>query len=297
MHRIFILSLFIILVLNTSTLMAYELQIIKAVSSSGQTFITRTGKKDGVIVGKEATFTADNVSIIARAITVTREFTQWEIENNFSEVPFKKGQLVTYYDTTEYLWTLTPEVVKRKLVKSQLYKPKRSFALHTSFVRGITETVSGVDSQEKVQRGGLQLEGYFENEFNINFAAAIGLRYTTETINLDTASISTQRLSLIGEARYYFDPIQSFYGARPSFALGIGYGQSATEADGLSSAGDVFILPITKLAISFPMSKITEFTLETAFESLKVSEEFQGGDSQVTSIDNFKTGIAIKRFF
>jgi hypothetical protein len=290
------LKLLITLVLNTGTLFAYELHIVQGVSNTGQTFITRTGKKDGVILGKKATFTANNVSIIAKAITVTREFTQWEIENNFSEIPFKKGQVVTYYDTTEYLWALTPEKIKRKFIKTKLYKPRRSFAVHTGFSKGLSETVSGVDEQD-IQRGGLQLEGYVESEFNINFAAALGLRYSTETINVNQASLSTQRFVLIAEGRYYFDPIEKFYGARPSFALGLGYGQSATEADGLSSSGDVLILPITKFAISLPISKITDFTFEVAFESLKVSEEFEGGSSQVTSINNFKTGVAIKRFF
>jgi hypothetical protein len=211
---------FILVLLGSTTLLAYELHIIKAVSDSAQTFVTRTGKKDGVIVGKKATFTADNISIIARAITVTREFTQWEVENNFTQVPFKKGQVVTYYDTTEYLWTLTPEKIKRKFISTKLYSPRRSVAVHTSFVKGVNETVSGADAQD-AQRGGLQLESYFETEFNINFAVALGLRYTTETVNIDEASLSTQRLSLIGEARYYFDPIQIFYGARPSFALGM----------------------------------------------------------------------------
>ena len=236
------------------------------------------------------------MSIIAKAITVTREFTQWEIENNFSEIPFKKGQIVTFYDTTEYLWALTPDKVKRQFIKTELYNPRRSFGIHTSFIRGINETVSGVDEQD-IERGGLQIEGYIENEFNINFAAAIGLRYATETINVNEASLSSQRFALIAEGRYYFDPLKSFYGARPSFALGFGFGQSATDTDGLSSAGSVTILPITKFALALPISKKAEFVFEAAFESLKISEEFEEGTNQVTNVNNFKTGIAVKRFF
>ncbi len=276
--------------------LAYELQIIKGVSKSGQTFITRSGKKDGIFQGKQATFTADNVSVIAKAIVVTREFTQWEIENNFSEIPFKKGQIVTFYDTTEYLWALTPEKVKTKFIKSDLYAPRKSFALHTSFFKGISESVSGVDTQSD-QRGGIQLEGFVEHEFNINFAMAYGLRYTSETINVQEASLKATRFLGILEGRYYFDPIRSFYGARPSFGLGLGFGQSVTKASGLSSSGTVRILPITKFGLSLPMSKKTEFTFEAAFESLEIDEEFQDGQKQVTNVDNFKTGISIKRFF
>ena len=39
------------------------------------------------------------------------------------------------------------------------------------------------------------------------------------------------------------------------------------------------------------------WTFEAAFESLEIDEEFQDGQKQVTNVDNFKTGISIKRFF
>ena len=66
----------------------YELVIIQGLSTEKQTFITRGGKDQGVFQGENRTFTSDNVSVIAKAITVSREFTQWEIKNDFTEVPF-----------------------------------------------------------------------------------------------------------------------------------------------------------------------------------------------------------------
>lgn len=286
----------LIFLLFCSSTWAFELLVIQGISRSGQTFITRVGKKDGVFVGKRSTFTAENVSIIAKAISVSREFTQWEIENNFTAVPFRKGQIVTYYNTTEYLWALAPESIKSKLIKSNLWSPRKSFAIHSAFVRGVSESVSGVES-ESVERGGLQLEAYLETEFDRNFALGYGLRYTNEVINVGEASLSTTRFLGILEGRYYFSPLKFFFGARPSFGLGVAYGQSFTDATGLTSAGTAIILPITKIGFHLPLTKVTEFSFETAFESLEVTEKFETGDKQVTNVNNFKIGIAVKRFF
>ena len=278
-----------------SSAWAYQLTIIQGISRTGQTFITRTGKKDGIIEGKRATFTADNVSIIAKAIQVTREFTQWEIKNNFTDVPFRKGQIVTYYDAQEYLWALTPEEIKSKYVKSELFKPRKSIALASAFHRGIQESVSGIEDRSVV-RGGLQLEGYFEKEIDRNKAYAFGLRYTNETINVAEATLTSNRFMGVAEARYYFNPIESFYAARISLALGMAYGQSSTDTDGLVSSGMAMILPITKAAINLPMSKLTDFSIESAFESLEVSETLQDKSEQVTNVNNFKIGISIRRY-
>lgn len=285
-----------IFLLFCSSSWAFELLVIQGISRSGQTFITRTGKKDGIFTGKRSTFTAENVSIIAKAISVSREFTQWEIENNFTDVPFRKGQIVTYYNTTEYLWALAPERIKSKLIKSNLWAPRKSFSVHTAFTRSLSETVSGVE-REAVERGGYQLQIMVEKELNRNIAFAGGVRYSNEVINVSEASLSSTRLMAIVEGQYYFDPLKFFFGARPSIGLGFGYGQSFTDATGLTSAGTAMILPITKIGFHLPLSKITEFSFETAFESLEVNEEFETGEEQITNISNFKIGISVKRFF
>lgn len=286
----------LLFILFCSNVWAFELLVIQGISRTGQTFITRSGKDSGIFVGKRSTFTAENVSIIAKAISVTREFTQWEIENNFTEVPFKKGQIVTFYDTTEYLWALSPEEVKSKFIKSNHYSPRKSFALHSAFFRGISESVSGVNGKSD-QRGGLQLEGILEKEFSRNYALALGIRYTNEVINVAEASLTSTRLLGVVEGRYYFDPIRNFYGARTSIALGMAYGQSVTDTTGLASSGTAMILPITKIGFHLPMSKQTEFSFETAFESLEIKEKFENGDEQRTNVNNFKFGIAVKRYF
>src|SRR3989344_1091583 len=119
MHKFFLTLLIFILCQSVE---AYELVVVQAVSKSNQTFVTRAGKRKGVFVGKRGTFTSENISIIAKAITVNREFTQWQIESQIADVPFVKGQMVTYYDATEYLWALNPEDVKEKYIKKYIHQ-------------------------------------------------------------------------------------------------------------------------------------------------------------------------------
>lgn len=275
---------------------AFQLVIIQGISNTGQTFVTRNGKKDGVTNEMQATFTSNDVSIIAKAISVTREFTQWEILNNYTEVPFRKGEIVTYYDTKEYLWALTPELQKQKYVKAELYTPRISLAFHTSFLRGLSESTSGSESSPS-QRGGIIFEGLVEKELTRNFALAGGIRYAQEIINIDAASLVSTRFLSIAEARYYFNKIQSFYNARVMLGIGLGLGQANLETSGQSSSGDAMILPITKSAIVLPLNKKADLMFEAAFENLRTDLEFEDGTKQNSNNSNLRFGIGYKRYF
>lgn len=275
---------------------AFELVIIQGISNTGQTFVTRKGKKDGVARGMEATFTSNDVSIIAKAISVTREFTQWEINNNYTEVPFRKGEVVTYYDTKEYLWALTPEIVKQKYVKAELYSPRISLAFHTSFLQGISESTSGSESSES-QRGGIIFEGIVEKELARNYAIAGGIRYAQEIINVDAASLVSTRFLSIGEFRYYFNKMQSFYNARVMLGIGFGIGQVNLDTSGQTSSGQAVLLPITKTALVFPANKNADIMFEFAFENLRTDVEFEDGSKQNSNDSNIRFGLGYKRYF
>ena len=87
------------------------------IQATGQkTFITRLGKRQGLIPGFVGTFTAKNVSFLAKAKTITGEFTQWEMINSQMTFPFKKGDIVTFYPATEYLWATAPEQERKKYI-------------------------------------------------------------------------------------------------------------------------------------------------------------------------------------
>lgn len=288
------LILFIILLLNINSALAYKLAIIQGVSKEKQTFVTRNEQDHIFLQGQTVTFTSNNVSVLAKAMKVTREFTQWEILNDFTDVPFRRGEIVTMYQAREYLWALSPETVKRKYVKAKLFKTKKSFETKFAYNKGISESVS-LAAPENPDRSGYQFESMFRRQMNFNWAAAFGLRYTQEIINLPAVSLTNTRFTALAEARYYFGKMEDFFDAQIGLALGVGFGQSRTQTTSQTSFGDVLILPTTKISLDFPISNEYEFGIVGAFESLRIEESFTDNNEQTTNLNNTHVGVVFRK--
>lgn len=287
---IFIISLFS---LNS---WAYELIIIQAVSNTGKTFITRNGKRQGVQPGHTATFTADNVSVLARAKTVTGNFTHWELVNPALNMPFTKGEIVTLYPAKEYLWALAPEKVREKYIKTQIPPTRRSFVFKGSFGRGITESVSDAPAND-ASRGMVGAEMYFEKDLGNYFAFDVGLRFDREAISYEASSFVTNRSMLMFDVLYYFRMLEQYIPGKFYVALGIGAGYSSTEVDTLKQSGSVAMLPGLKIGISYPFNYDWEFLMDAGIESLQTNEKQESGDNQTTTQTNFRSSIGLRRFF
>ncbi len=114
-RSVYFLSLLLILV---NALYADELIVIQAVSSSKKKFITRNGKSAGISPGMTGTFITDDYSITATAKIVNRDLTLWQVKKKGAEVPFKKGDYVTYSEAPEKVWELTKESLKENIDKN-----------------------------------------------------------------------------------------------------------------------------------------------------------------------------------
>jgi hypothetical protein len=273
---------------------SYELVVIKAIANEKHSFVTRNQSKNNkTFVGQKVTFTSDNVTLIARASDVTAEFVKWEIVNDFTDVPFRRGEVVTMYDTTEYLWTLTPEKIKLKYLK-KLYKPRRSIEFTTAFSKGISESVTQTIPQS-VNRGGMQFEATFRKEFNTNYSLAYGFRYSKDIVNLPSASVINTRFIGLVEGRYYFDPMEDFHDAQVGLGLAFGFGQSRSETSGQVSFGNAVLIPATKLSLMFPINKNWDFELISAFESLRLDESNANNADQTTNLVHSKAGIMLRK--
>lgn len=283
----------LILLMSSSFAFAYELIVIQGVSNEKQTFVTRGGKDKNIFEGQNMTFTTDDVSIIAKAKTVTRAFTQWEIKNEFTDIPFRKGELVTMYNSTEHLWALSPAKIRRKYIKNEYFRTKDSFEANVALTRGISETVSEAENVD-TERGGYHFEGMYKSELSINWAYSLGLRLSREVVNTPIASLVNQQFLGVAEARYYFEPMDDFYRARIGLALGFGYGQSRTETTGQTSFGDAFLLPSTKISLDIPINDKYDFGTYVAFESLRLEEDFADGNEQSTNLINSKIGFMLR---
>jgi hypothetical protein len=275
---------------------AFELIMVQAVSDSKRTFITRNGKRQGHIRGMTGTFTAEDVSILAKAVTVTGNFTQWEVLNKEALLPFEKGQILTYYPATEYIWALTPESERRKYIKSEINFLRKSWVFKGALTRGLSESVSDVAATTS-NRGGYMGEIYFEKGFYDNLAFDLGVRYEREVVTYPGASLITVRSLAIADILYYFDYLRDYIKGKFYLGAGVGYGLSNTSTVGLSQSGPVSLLPTVKVGLSLPFNSDWDFITDGAFESLQTSEEQQNGRRQTTTQTNFKFGFGLRRFF
>ena len=275
---------------------AFELIMIQSVSDTKKTFITRNGKRQGIIRGMTGTFTAEDISVLAKAVNVTGNYAQWQLVNQEAILPFEKGKIVTYYAASEYLWALAPESERKKYIKSEIPLSKRSLVFKGALTRGLSESVSDAPATNS-SRGGFLGEIYYEKDFYGPLAFDLGLRYEREVINYPGASLITVRSLAIADIIYYFDFFKEYLRAKFYVAAGIGYGLSNTTTIGLSQSGPVGMLPAIKLGINLPFNDTWEFVTDGAFESLQTSEEQENGNKQTTTQTNFKFGFGLRRFF
>lgn len=290
-------TLFFILLLLSFSAQAFELIMIQAISETKKTFITRNGIRQGIQVGMTGTFTADDFSILAKAVNVTGNFTQWQVINQDALIPFEKGTIVTYYPATEYIWALAPETERRKYIKNEIPRIKRSWVFKGALTRGLSESVSDVPANES-KRGGFMGEVYHERDLYYNLAFDIGVRYEREVINYSGASLITSRNLLIADLIYYFDSLRDYIsGGRFFLAAGLGYGLSNTATVGLEQSGPVLLLPTVKAGVDLPFNDTWSFISDGAFESLNTQEKQEGGRTQTTTQTNFKFGFGLRRTF
>lgn len=275
---------------------AFELIMVQAVSETKKTFITRHGKRDGIFEGVTGTFTADNVSILAKAMNVSGNFTQWQIQNPEAFVPFEKGAVVTYYTASEYLWALSPETERRKWIKSQITKPLRSLTFRGGISRGISESVSEAPVNT-VTRGGVLGEIYYEKDFVYGLSWDIGIRYERESVSYPGGSLLTQRSLLITDIYYYFDQLRDIIPGRLYIGLGAGYGQSYTSTVSLKQSGPVSLMPVVKAGVDLPFNHEWSFLGDAGFETLTTKETQEDGRKQTTNQTNFKIGFGLRRLF
>lgn len=289
-------ALLLLLLILSFGAQAYELIMVQAVSDSRRTFITRNGKRQGIIPGVTGTFTAEDISILAKATKVTGEYTHWEIINPEAQLPFEKGTIVTYYPATEYLWTLSPEEVRQKYIKSQNPPTRQAIVVKGAISRGLAESVSNAPASES-ERGGYVTEAFYERELNKYFAFDVGFRYDAEVVNYENTTFVTQRNILVADLIYYFRVWKEYIPGRFFVAVGAGYGRSSTSTTGLKQSGLVGILPSVRAGMTYPMSDNWEMGFEGGLESLQTKEEQFSGVEQTTTQTNARFSLGLRRFF
>lgn len=290
--RLLIALVTILLSLNA---LAYQLVYIKTMDADKKTFIIRKGKKDGIIVGKKSTFMANNVSFIAKAIQTSREFSQWRLVNSKVSLPFDRKDIITFYDTTEYIWTLTPEENRQKYLKRNLApKLMNAITMYAGFSRGMNQSFDEVPTQE-IERGGYHFEVFYDSELTYDWVLSGGLRFSQELQNFTGASFRVVRMILMGEITYFFKPIKELGMTRFHITSGVGWGQSATKSSLIQQSGYATVLPSMKLGFEVPYEKY-RFMSNITLESISAREERAGGSVQTYQTTDAKFLFGLKFF-
>jgi hypothetical protein len=272
---------------------AEELILIQAISTTEKTFVIRKGAEDGVTPGQESLFSNRNISLMARAVEVTRDFSLWKLIEEQANVPFEKRELVTFNSSSEGLWLEIPKL-RTQINQISYFKPSFHWKFRTSFARSISETTSDTAAETEPTRNGVDIEILYGKRFHPRFEWDMGFRYDYETSRLEepVLVVSTRRYFLTGEVTYHFSPEKRSKG-NYYMALGIGAGLSNTIVDEDISAGYSLLLPTASIGYTGPLNENWGYTFNLNGESVSTKEVMPTGEvvSSTIILTKFTVGL------
>ena len=270
-----------------------QLVVVQAVSNSGQTFAIRKGAVDGLNLGQESLFSSRTMNFRAQAVEINRSFSVWKIKEKRGRVPFTKGDIVTYTNSLENLWSYLPTQFKNP--KAQYFKKKNSWLIKGSYSYGLSETTSDAETDAVSSRLGLQLEASFAKQFMAQWEWLVGVRYDRDAATINEAGIDiiTNRYLVTADILYYFD--HAFYDQYRFFmGLSLGYGISNTTLDESVLTGTAMILPNIKIGFINRLSVEYSLVGELSIESISQRESFINDDVQTTQVLGTKLTIGLR---
>lgn len=271
-----------------------ELIIIQATSTSGKSFVIRKGADEGVSVGQESLFSTKNASFTAVCKEVSRFFSMWTIRDRKGQIPFTKGDYVTYTNNIEAIWSELPKLQvapKEELV----FKESFQWIIRGNYSYGLSESVSDTTENKTGDRIGYQLEVLYANRFSVHWEWAVGGRIDREnaTLTEPVLDVPTNRYLLTGEIIYHFEKFSKSDNSMYA-GLGMGYGLTNTTINEQISTGTAFIIPTAKLGYINKVSPDYSIIFEGAVESLAQKESFEDTTEQTTNIVNTKFSVGVR---
>ena len=270
-----------------------RLVIVQSVSSSGQTFAIRRGAIDGIAPGQESLFTNKSMSFKAKSIESNRHYSVWKVSDPRINVPFDKGEMITFTNSLENMWSYLPELFKNPEKKT--FTQKQAWQLSSTYSYGLNETTSDVASDSTSSRAGFQFSAAYTKHFLAMWEWQLGVRYDRDRsiINETEINVISQRYLLTAGLIYYFD--SAAYKSTHFYAgLDVAFGLSSTNVDESTSTGTAYILPVAKVGFLNHISVDYSLFVEAGFEAVSQTEQFIDEDTQKTNITNTKVTFGIK---
>lgn len=279
-----------------------KLVIIDAVSSSRQTFVVQKGAADGVTVGAESLFSNQNISVLARAIEVTRQHSLWKLKEPNATFPFEKDASVIFNKSRTNIWSELPNIQKRvararrdEEIYARLYGDGTSFQLRGNLSNTFYESTTDTDSERTPQRTGMHIEAVYHWRMWEKFEIGAGLRYDQDNavITDPDLTIPTTRIMAMAELTYHFSDFQG-QGNNFFIAGGLGIGRSQTQINDTVSAGLATVLPSVRLGYIIRRPEGFDFTFESVAEAISASESFIDTKEQTTNLVNAKLAVGVR---
>ncbi|MBF0299630.1 MAG: hypothetical protein HQK51_12970 [Oligoflexia bacterium] len=307
---LFLFSLFILLSSITETF-SYHLVPILGISPDKKKFFINIGENKNLVEGMEATFTSDNTSIIAKAISVSDKISIWNISEPSAIIPFQKDQIVTFNYATEKIWMFDPNnyLTYKKYQKEAEEKKERMESLKTrggykhivaikrSRFTGETATISQTDSSTITSRNGDIIELMYA--YNLGLGIQLGLGYRAEKEYLLSTLVNTtsDRAYFYLDLSYHFIPIEKFSHIYLFLGSSLGSGVSKTSMPEEDISGKSLLFPTLYGGVEYFFFRGHAIHMEGGVETISTKESFANGIRQDTSEVNYKIGIGYSMLF
>jgi hypothetical protein len=251
------------------------------------------GSRDGIQKGQESLFSTEYISLAARAINVSRNFSLWKLSDKFARIPFVKEEFIVFTNNVINIQNEVPFI--RERLKATVFEPKSYFKFKAFFTETIAESLSDTDEKINATRRGYHLEAVYEKDWGRTLSWGAGIRFDREiqTLQDPALEIPTTRLLGVGEINYNFprfiDSKNNIYAS-----VGFGYGLDKSIVDEREATGTAWAIPVIKLGLQTNELDKMNYLFEVVFETIFVEETFPDGQKQSTNQTNAKVGIGLK---
>ncbi len=280
-----------------SNLFADELVIVQTVSGTKETFVIRKGAEDGITPGQESLFTNNAISILAKAIEVTKNFSAWKPVMKNAVIPFKKDHYVIYSPSKEKIWQNIAEIHSQISVHQELKEnlgepPEFHCVIKGGLAQSFNTRTTLVSSESEIDRSGQSIEISFGKrvipEFEMNFGFRLDAekeKVTTKNSTLPITSTSNRYMLTtdftyhLGNNTRYNNPDSSFY-----VSLGAAYGQNRASILEHKTKGRAYVFPQAKIGMLRPLNQDRSLVFELIGEGINVVDNFANNTSQETTM-------------
>lgn len=274
-----------------------KLIVVQATSTTQKTFVLRLGRGENITPGVRALFSTEKVSVVGECIEASREYSMWRPWEPLANIPFKKGQIITYNNNLDSIWYKIPELkdTLEEKKKALLLVPEPYWIARYSVAKTMQESTTETDAEATPDRKSQQTEVTYNRHLYRRLDWGFGGRYDQETATLDSPNlvIPTTRYFLVGEVAFHFDKLKKTMNNLYA-TIGAGYGISNTKVDSAVSTGFSLLFPVVRVGFLTNLHNNWALLTEVVGEAIGSTEKFSDGDVQKTNIINAKISIGLR---